>query len=492
MKPRVSLRIKVLLLAILNLVLVVAALVWFAQTQLTQNVGNLLLGESRSRITSVATQLGREMVSVPEEKQTELLARYSADHDVTFYLFRTDGTESAGPAVTLPQSVVEYLKGLNDKAPLAALDGIARGRDDLPPDIVASSRGDRVLRVVEDAPFFSAERGYWVIFRMPLRSSSRPGFQPGVLILMSEKFLGTPFFFNLRPWAALAGVLFLIVLACWLPLVRTATHAITSLSGSMTKIARGKFDEKITIQRTDELGRLGDSFNHMANQLEGYVHGQKRFLRDAAHELRSPLSRMQVALANIFESNPGPDSAPFIEAMREEVELMSSLTGELLAFAREENQQIQRKLIAVKFSDTAAHVIATENPHGAADVRVEVEPELSVIAHPESLFRALSNVVRNAIRYAGQAGPVVLAAERRNGSAIVTVTDQGPGIPEESLELIFTPFYRLDDSRNRNTGGNGLGMAIARTCIETCQGTIHCSNLHPGLQVTITLKPGKV
>jgi two-component system sensor histidine kinase CpxA len=116
-----------------------------------------------------------------------------------------------------------------------------------------------------------------------------------------------------------------------------------------------------------------------------------------------------------------------------------------------------------------------------------VDPELIVTVPPESLFRGLSNVVRNAIRYAGHCGPIVLAAERRGESILVTVTDRGPGIPEESLEMVFTPFYRLDISRARETGGNGLGMAICRTCIEGCNGTVYCRNVNPGLQVTVTL-----
>ncbi|MBI4471390.1 MAG: hypothetical protein HY646_01905 [Acidobacteria bacterium] len=83
---------------------------------------------------------------------------------------------------------------------------------------------------------------------------------------------------------------------------------------------------------------------------------------------------------------------------------------------------------------------------------------------------------------------MTIAARRKSNSVIVTVTDKGPGIPEESLEMVFIPFYRPDTSRDRQTGGNGLGMSIARSCIETCNGIIFCRNANPGLQVTITLR----
>jgi two-component system sensor histidine kinase CpxA len=485
---KLSLRTKVLLLAVTNLVLVVAALVWFTQTQLTQDIGYLLLGESRARVTEVALQLGRELPTVAQKDQTALLERYSSRYGVQFYLFHNNGMQVAGPPVTLPAQIEERLAQVRSISPLAVLEGLSRRLDAPPPPRLNAEQMDGLLANIKEPPFLGRdERGRWVVFRMSLRSTDHPGFQPGILIMMTESFFSTPFLFDLKPWIMLGGILILIGLACWLPLVGSATHAIATLSAATANIARGKLGEKVRIKRGDELGQLGDSFNRMSNQLDGYVHGQKRFLRDAAHELRSPIARMQAALGNVLESNPGPDSEPFIDALREEIELMSSMTGELLTFAREENRQGKRSLTPVNLSEAVTRVLTTENPTGQADVRLDVAAELQVLADPESLFRGLSNIVRNAIRYASHAGPIVIAAKRDNQSVIITVSDQGPGIPEESLELIFTPFYRIEDSRNRNTGGNGLGMSIARTCIETCGGTIYCRNLNPGLQVTMTI-----
>ncbi len=103
------------------------------------------------------------------------------------------------------------------------------------------------------------------------------------------------------------------------------------------------------------------------------------------------------------------------------------------------------------------------------------------------LFRGISNLVRNAIRYAGEAGPILVEAQSRDGSAVLTVSDRGPGIPNAALGRIFTPFYRIDASRDRKTGGAGLGMSIARACVEACHGTIECRNANPGLVITIVL-----
>jgi two-component system sensor histidine kinase CpxA len=104
------------------------------------------------------------------------------------------------------------------------------------------------------------------------------------------------------------------------------------------------------------------------------------------------------------------------------------------------------------------------------------------------LTRALANLIRNAIRYAGKAGPIKIAGEQRGKQVVLSVLDNGNGIPEAELRKIFDPFYRLDVSRDRQTGGVGLGLAIVKTCVEACQGTVVATNRAPhGLQVTITL-----
>jgi two-component system sensor histidine kinase CpxA len=492
MMPATTIRTKVILLAVLNAALLISALVWFARTQLTQDLGALLVGESRGRITAVAAQVGRELPTTSVNERDQMLARYAAAHGVSFYLFHNNGTQVAGPAVSLPEPVTAHLRDVRAKSLVAERLGASNrpeGMRGKAPQALNAPELDRLLLVVEEAPFFArADSGYWLAFRMPLRSPEEPGFQPGFLLLASPGFFGTPFFFNLKPWLAMSGLVLAIAIACWLPLVRGVTRSITTLAAETAMIAKGKFTRKVDIRRSDELGQLGISFNRMAAQLDGYVHGQKRFLRDTAHEIRSPLARMQAAMGNISEIPVSQEAGEYLEALREEIALMSSLTGELLTFAREESTRGKLKLVSVNLLEAASRAVSTENPDRAADIRMDIAPELQVVAHPESLFRALSNLVRNALRYAGHAGPVTVSAELNGESTILTVADEGPGIPDESLELVFTPFYRLDDSRQRASGGNGLGMSIVRTCIETCQGTVYCRNGNPGLQAIVTLQ----
>jgi two-component system, OmpR family, sensor histidine kinase CpxA len=498
MTPRFSLRDKVLLLALANAVLIAAAFIWFSRTQLTQDLGALLLSESRERITQVALQLGAELPRTAVKDRDAMLERYSAKHGVTFRLFGRDGAQLAGPPAALPGEFRAHFESERARTPLLDspqnLERLAEQTRGLRAKARAAIEAgqapvDPYLFVVRDPPLIVYDTGaYWVALRMPIRSHDDDTLDLGQVVLSTSSFFGTPFFFHLTPWLILLAMVVVIILVCWLPLVRGVNGAIATLAGATSKIAKGDFSAKVDIRRSDELGRLGKSLNRMSDQLEGYVHGQKRFLRDAAHELRSPLGRMQAALGNIHESPVSPEVHRLLEDLGEEIEHMSSLTSDLLAFAREEAAAARLHIVPVDLQAVARRAVARENPDGVRDVRVHVDEGLRVLAHGESLFRGLSNAVRNAIRNAGDAGPITLRAARNEGQTLVTVSDHGPGLPEEALEMIFTPFYRLDDSRNRDTGGIGLGMSITRTCAENCGGTVHCRNTHPGLEVIFTLQ----
>jgi len=111
--------------------------------------------------------------------------------------------------------------------------------------------------------------------------------------------------------------------------------------------------------------------------------------------------------------------------------------------------------------------------------------------NPDYLMRAISNLLRNAIRYAGDRGPVTVSARRDRDEISIAVSDHGPGLPEDEIDRVFTPFYRLETSRNRDAGGAGLGLAIVRSCVEACKGSVRCRNLAPsGLEVEIRLPAG--
>jgi two-component system sensor histidine kinase CpxA len=228
----------------------------------------------------------------------------------------------------------------------------------------------------------------------------------------------------------------------------------------------------------------------MAARLGGHISGQKRFLGDTAHELRSPLGRMQVALG-LLDTRVGETERPYLADLKEDVESLARLTDDLMIYAQTElgrPPQPTTPLAKVSVRPIAQKVATKESAPNVA-IRVDIPEHTDVIADAPLFERALSNVVRNAVRYAGDAGPIVISAETTGDHVVTIVSDNGPGIAAESLDRVFEPFFREDQARNRRTGGVGLGLAIMRSAIEACGGSVTCRNREPrGLEVRMILR----
>jgi two-component system sensor histidine kinase CpxA len=255
------------------------------------------------------------------------------------------------------------------------------------------------------------------------------------------------------------------------------------------QIAEGRFHVRTQVRRQDELGSLSEAINRMAERLSGFVAGQKRFLGDISHELCSPIARIQVALG-ILEQRSDEKQKAYLADLREEVEQMSGLVNELLSFSKASLGGAEIKLQPVALRALVEKAVDRECGNGGAKrVKLQVADDLRVMAEPELLLRAVGNILRNAIRHAGQDGPVTICATRDGETVNLSIEDCGPGIPAEAIARIFDPFYRVDASRARETGGVGLGLAIVKTCVETCGGTVRCENRQPsGLRVVVSLK----
>ena len=329
-------------------------------------------------------------------------------------------------------------------------------------------------------------RAYWVGLMIALRPGVHGDHLRGTLLARSATFSAGGFFFDYRPWILSCAGLVVLCGLFWLPLISGITRSIAQMTRATRQIADGQFDVRVDERRTDELGQLGGAINRMSTRLEGFVTGQKRSLGDIAHELCSPLSRLQMAVG-ILEQNSSEQQKPCLDDVREEVQHMSDLVNELLTISKASLKpgNIKRQAVNVKaIADAAAKREAAHK----GEVLVEVSADLTCFASPELLQRALANLFRNALRYAGDAGPITVTARREGSSAIILITDLGPGVPPAHLDRIFDAFYRIEPDRARNTGGAGLGLAIVKTCIEACGGTATAKNREPrGLEVKLTL-----
>jgi two-component system sensor histidine kinase CpxA len=459
-KPRFPLRWKFLTIAVVNLALLGVLFLLFIRHQLRQEFESFLMATAREKIIAVSRQLTLDLTTAGPEQYNALLERYSETYDVPFLLYGADGRQLAGTPTVLPPEVAERMRRYGPvvaRAPLPVRQGP-------PPFLIVAGKPER----------------YWVGVRMQVPPRA-------TLLLVSSTLWSNPFFFEVGPWLGILAIALFASFLCWLPLVRGITHTITQMMSATAAIAEGRFDVQVETKRRDELGILGGSVNRMAERLRSYVQGQKRFLGDAAHELRSPLGRMQVVLG-ILQERVSPEDQSYLRDLQEEVEFMSELTTELLTFARAEMRPDAIELVPLNLRQIVQQAVEVEGG-GSGDIQIEIDPDLRVRGDEKSLFRAISNLVRNAIRYAGGQGPITISAQRQEDRVVVTVADCGPGVPESALEKIFTPFFRLESARDRKTGGTGLGLAIARSCVEVCGGSITCSNRQPhGLIVTLTLQ----
>ena len=483
MRPRLPLFTKVLFVAFLNLCLLGLVFVVMARVQFRVDPGSFLLAPAQNRIMAMAHALALELDVTAPAGWDAALARYAQTNGVALYLIDEEGERVAGPELQAPAEVADRIPRRRRGRP-AGPGGAREGRGGQPPAPVRDRR-------VPSPPLFltatSAPTGYWAGVRVPVRLDRGENPKPGTLILMSPSLLASPLFFDPKPWVTIVLAVILVSVICWMPFIRGLTRSISQMTHATGQIAEGRFEIHVADRRRDEIGQMGVAVNRMASRLSGYVNGQKRFLDGIAHELCNPIATIQFALGSLERRVSGSERECVTE-IQEEVQHMSALVNELLSFSRAGMKGIDVQLVEVNLAATVARVLERE-ASGEVNVETSVDAGLRAVAEPEFLFRALSNLVRNAIRYAGHAGPIHVSARAEHGKIFVTVADQGPGVPEEALEEVFVPFYRLDPSRNQETGGVGLGLAVVKACIEACQGTVRCRNRRPsGLEVEIALQ----
>jgi two-component system sensor histidine kinase CpxA len=307
------------------------------------------------------------------------------------------------------------------------------------------------------------------------------------LVTVSDTMGGAGLFSDPLRWVNILILAVVLSVLFWLPMVRNITQPIAKITAATEQIAEGNFDTRVGTSRTDEIGRVGQAVDHMADRLDGFVKGQRRFLGDISHELCSPIARIQVALG-ILDQRADDQQKKYVADVQDEVEHMSELVNELLLFSQEGVNPKSIELEPVNLREIIDRVMEREGAKNST-VKISVNKEISANANAQRLSLALGNLLRNAIQYAGDAGPINVTAERENETLILLITDSGPGLPEESLPKIFDPFYRPELARNRATGGAGLGLAIVKTCVEACRGTVTCRNRKPsGLEFKIVLE----
>jgi two-component system, OmpR family, sensor histidine kinase CpxA len=535
-RVRLPLALKILAWFFAN-VAFLAVVAWiFIRAQLGLGLEMLLAGAPGERLQAMARLVAEELKDRPQSEWPAVLERQAAAYRVPVALFRNDGKLLAGE---IPQPPEELLKRLGEGRPQPV------GQPPRPPQ----ERPFPNRPPQDQPPYFNPEPGprpprepppgerppqdrqgpppafsgafprfivhageprrYWIGMRLPLMDRLARPPMPTTLVLASDSLRGGGLLLDFTPWLVGGAVVLALSALLWLPLVRGITRALRQMTGAAEDIAQGRFETHVASTRGDELGRLATALNDMAARLREFFTGQKRFLGDIAHELCSPLARMEMALGILEQRAADDEARGYVADVREEARHMSALVSELLSFSKAGLGGRSVQLQPVPLAALAARLVARETrEHGG--IVLDVPPGIAVLAEPDLLARALGNVLRNAVRYAAPvgpagesahsfrplqhadgrpAGPIVIAARSSGAHVIVTVTDSGPGVPEAALHRLFDPFYRPEAARTRETGGAGLGLAIVKSCVEACGGTVTARNVQPtGLQVEFTLQ----
>ncbi len=496
-RVRLPLYAKILGWFFLNIVVLATVVFLLFDAQFHFNLEWLFSTGASDRLEAVRALIIGELETTPPDDWEQVLRRYSDAHHVKFGLFDDDANPLVGEVAELPADVRRRI-----------LSRPGFGPPRRPPDSAAGppiSTDPAATPRPSDTP-----RRRWP--RPPLRALMRTSNPTSYWLLASGRLdnpmLGDPMriiivgstpsisaggmIIDAKPWIAVGLGAFVFSLLFWVPPVRGITRAIGRMMHATRQIAAGRFDVRIKTNRSDELGSLGEAIDQMAARLDGLIQGQKRFLGDIAHELCSPLARMQMALG-VLEQRATPDQAPYIRSAAEKAEQISALVGELLSFSKASFGASALRLEPVQLLRVVNKAVEAEKTDSSV-IRVDVPEHLRVAADSELLTRAIANVVRNAVQHAGSPGYITLDAAEHAGEITLTISDSGPGVPEDELPKIFDAFYRLDTSRTRGTGGTGLGLAIVKTCVESCCGSVAARNRKPhGLEVVLRLQePGKL
>lgn len=272
---------------------------------------------------------------------------------------------------------------------------------------------------------------------------------------------------------------------------RIITGALIRIQPVVEQFSSGDLDSRISgaeAGRGDEIGSLSRSFNQMADNVSRLLEIERNLMRDISHELRSPLARMKMALA-LLKQDAGPSEAvePHLQQLERDIGRMDSMLGQILDRARLETADgAGGGKAGFDFVPLVKGSIE-EQRAGASKEKSIVYKGLEAapyFGNAALMRRAVDNLIRNALNYTAKGSAVEVGLQVKNDVLILEVKDQGPGVPDDQLEDIFRPFYRVDSARARSCGGFGLGLAIARQAAQLHGGQVMAANI-------VTEKPNK-
>lgn len=277
-------------------------------------------------------------------------------------------------------------------------------------------------------------------------------------------------------------------------LVKKMIQPLKEISNAARHIAKGDFEERLDVKSKDEVGKLAESFNYMASELQNMENNRRQFVANVSHELRTPMTSIRGFINGILDGTiPENKQEEYLEIVRNEADRLGRLVTDLLDLSRIESGELRLVLKVVNINEIIGKcVIKLENYINKKGIKLnlvlETDP-LKVSADIDAIERVILNLVYNAIKFTSEGGNITIStATKRNGKVEVSVKDNGCGIEQSELERIFDRFYKTDKSRSDDRRGTGLGLAIVSNIIREHKQEIYVeSKLGVGSTFTFTL-----
>lgn len=278
---------------------------------------------------------------------------------------------------------------------------------------------------------------------------------------------------NSREWFIIGFIILIALIVYTLKkVISSLTTPLHNMKAVSVNMANGDFTQRITVKRQDEFGSLANSFNKLAASLEAEEQKRREFLSNVSHELRTPLSYIKGYTEGILDDMVD-DPKKYLQTIYKEADRMQRLVNDLLDLAQLEGDSYPMTRHPIPFAQLLQDVIDRYElvaKNKKVNMKKDLDHNAIIIGNEDRLQQVFGNIIDNALRYSSEGDEIGIKLEITNNQVVVSITDQGPGIPKSSLDKLTERFYRVNKSRSRDDGGTGLGLAIVAEIVKKHSG----------------------
>jgi signal transduction histidine kinase len=275
-------------------------------------------------------------------------------------------------------------------------------------------------------------------------------------------------------------VLLTAILTAAFFVIRYILRPVKWLNTGVQEVSRGNLKHRVPLKKSDELRDLAAAFNNMTERIRDMLHTKEQLLLDVSHELRTPVTRMKVALEFLEDSQAK-------QSLQADIEEMEKMVSEILETARRQHKYENLKKQRTNLVDLLKRTVAAFENQPPGIEMIDVAAEMQAEVDAEQVKTVFENVFSNAIKYSQpESEPIRVSCQKQESFAVIRIRDKGIGIPDTELDHIFEPFYRVDKSRAKDTGGYGLGLSLCKTIMEAHDGKIEVQS-RPEMGTTVSL-----